>query len=214
MQIQARTLRGVKSRRVDGGSNFHETFHRMNEGRGAERLRVLAESLPIVDTFIFVASLLCDFPLCFPFWFRRRPCPRVSRVLLVPPLSIVLLSQMHLRRFSRRNSWPRYPIFPSWFDFRIPRRGFSEIFGIQFATRLFFRDGESRKCDSTVDYTRKIALDSPFTDISAECMYSKCIGSRTHIRFLRGCHNVRHYRKRKRRTAILDHHWHVNDLAV
>ncbi|KYQ60127.1 hypothetical protein ALC60_00533 [Trachymyrmex zeteki] len=43
MQIQARASRGVKSRRVGGGSNFHETFPRMNEGRRVERLRVLGE---------------------------------------------------------------------------------------------------------------------------------------------------------------------------
>ncbi|KYN02684.1 hypothetical protein ALC62_06484 [Cyphomyrmex costatus] len=100
MQIQARASRGVKSRRVGGGSNFHETFPRMNEGRRVERLRVLAESLPIVDTFIFVAS-----PPRFSIVF---PSDTVLRVLLLL-IDRRLLASACTQRFSRRNSWPRYP---------------------------------------------------------------------------------------------------------
>jgi len=66
----------------------------------------------------------------------------------------------------------------------IPRRDFSwycEIFKICFVLRLSFQDDESResnhKCDSTVDYARKITSDGPSTVTSIECMHSKCIGA-------------------------------------
>lgn len=93
MQIQARASRGVKSRRVGGGSNFHETFSRMNEGRRVERLGVLGESLPIVDTFIFAARLLSAIFHCLPLWFHR---PDLSRLLA--PILIDRRSRVHSRR--------------------------------------------------------------------------------------------------------------------
>lgn len=115
MQIQARASRGVKSRRVGGGSNFHETFPRMNEGRRIGRLRVLGESLPIVDTFIFVVPLLRDFPLSSPLIPRRRP-----RLPFHTLLSLFLYRSSPSRECITTFLWEelvasrsRYPVAPS-----------------------------------------------------------------------------------------------------
>lgn len=216
MQIQARASRGVKSRRVGGGSNFHETFPRMNEGRRVGRLRVLGESLPIVDTFIFVVPLLRDFPLSSPPIPRRQP-----RLLFHTLLSLFPYRSSPSRECITTFLWEelvasrsRYPVTPSSSRDLISayRKEVFLKFSKYSSRRVFSssrggesRESSSRKCNSTVDYTRKIALDGPSTDVSAECMHSKCIGSRTHTRFLRACQNV-HYRKEKRRAVILDHH--------
>lgn len=97
MQIQASASRGVKSRRVGGGSNFHETFPRMNESRRVRRLRVLGKNLPIINTFIFVALLLFrDSPLSSPL-ILLPPTSSVDSCVSLAPLSIaVLLSRMYL----------------------------------------------------------------------------------------------------------------------
>jgi len=178
MQIQARTSRGVKSRRVGGGSNFHETFPRMNEGR---RTTSSTRREPTYRRHFYFRSCSSRFSIVFP---SDSAANLVHRFARSSRFSLIdRRSQAHLQHFSRRNSatsLSHRPVFLSWFDFRVSRRGFSEIFEIHFATHLFFRDDESwesssRKCNSTVDYTRKIALDGPSTDVSAECMHSKCM---------------------------------------
>lgn len=120
MQIQARASRGVKSRRVGGGSNFHETFPRMNEGRRVERLRVLGESLPIVDTFIFVVPLLSPrFSIVFPSDSSPSTSSAISRALrssLIDRRSLSLSFASASTTFLREElvaSRPRYPIAPS-----------------------------------------------------------------------------------------------------
>jgi len=193
MQIQARASRGVKSRRVGSGSNFHETFPRMNESRRVERLRVLGE--PTSSTLLFSSLLLRDFPLSSPLIpppsaERRRPRPPFCAFFSC--LSIVAFSRMHAQRFSRRNSWPRYPTILHlalvWFPGTAKRffRNFRNILrGVSLLPGRWKSSVVKHKCNSTVDYTRKIALDGPSNDVSTECMHSKCIGSRTHISFLR-----------------------------
>jgi len=177
MQIQARTSRGVKSRRVGGGSNFHETFPRMNEGR---RTTSSTRREPTYRRhFYFRRSSSSRFSIVFP---SDSSANLVHRFARSSHFSLIdRRSQAHLQHFSRRNSSLSHrPIFLSWFDFRVSRRGFSENFEIHFATHLFFlddksRESSSRKCNLTVDYTRKIALDGPSIDVSTECMHSKCM---------------------------------------
>lgn len=142
--------------------------------------------------FYFRRSSSLRFSIVFPFDFaadlvQRFACSSRSRLSIVANASTFLQEELAAslsHRFSRDLiSGYHEEVFPKF---------------SKYSSRLFFRDGESRecKCSSTVDYTRKIALDGPSTDVSAECMHSKCIGLRTHIRFLRGRQNVRHHKEK------------------
>lgn len=184
----------------------------MNEGRRVERLRVLGESLPIVDTFIFAAPLLSAIFHCLPLWFRRRPFARSSRSYSYRSRVRVILQDVSPG--GTRGLVSRYPTRLSrviWFPGTAKRFFRNSRNTLRSASLLPGRwKSRADELQMQLDSWLHEKNSAGWSDVSAECMHSKCIGSRTHIRFLRGRQNVRHYRKEKRRAAILDHHWHVN----
>jgi hypothetical protein len=176
------------------------------------------ESLPIVDTFLPRDFLLSS---------TLIPPPRPSICLFFSPLLIDRLlvlprNECIWRVPSRRVFAIPFPSLTFYLDFSlslwfdssrtVPQRDF-EIFEICFVSRLFFQDENresNHKCDSTVDYARKIASDGPSTVTSIECMHSKCIGARMYISilfFLAAVVRTRSYKEGQRHAVALGHHW-------
>lgn len=230
MQIQDwgdRPGRSVKSRRVGGGSNFHETFPRMNEGP-EDRTTSSTRRAYLSSTLLFSSLFFSVIFHCLPL--PRPLSPVADSVDLAHRFACsfrpYLLSIRHSHASAstslpaaaaraERSCYSSLPSSPhliatsfvadsSRFYLRVRRRRFPRLFRNFRTTPPFLRRGgesrelSTRKCESTVvDYTRKIVSDGPSTVLSTECMHFECIGSATCIYAVRGCQNIQRYRERE-----------------
>lgn len=160
MQIQARASRGVKSRRVGGGSNFHETFPRMNEGRRIERLRSIRRE------YTYRHFYFRPFSPRFSIVFPSDSAANLVRKFACSSRPVCYRSPLFRKRgiydvSSRRSS--RYPSIPSPSAIRVPRRDFSAVIS-KFLKFSAFRgeanilswNGESRESRRVANATRQL----------------------------------------------------------